>query len=518
MSSSTNHEHLIRTLLRPEAYPWQPAEVELIETHISWLFLAGDRVIKVKRPVHFGFVDHSTPARRRHSCEEEVRLNRRLTDGIYLGIVPIVRLGDRLVVDAAGEPFEWATLMRRLPAERMLDQLLRSGSAPADLADRLADRLVPFHRTAAEWCDGETAGPGIVLSNLDEIGDLTRSTQLALVDGAMRSLLTERHALLQERLDGGWFKDGHGDLRAEHVCLDDDGTIQIFDCVEFNPEIRCADVASDLAFLLMDLDRLQASEIAVQLVERYRERGVDLADAILRFYRGHRALVRAKIALLTGDDALQTHPGMVTEAATYLDLATAAMLVAAPCVIAMTGLSGTGKSTVAASLARATGATLVSSDVTRKELAGLKELERGGNALYSADWNERTYRHLIATADTTIGQGKAVILDATFLEERWRELAAGVAKAAGVPFLLVETVCDEAIARDRIARRSAEGRAVSDADLTVYERQRRRVPPGSVAIPLGAIAVQVDTGADAITQMNPVYEALRRAGLLAPRN
>src|SRR5262249_51448093 len=155
-------------------YPWRPPAVDLVETHISWVFLAGDRVVKVKRPVRFGFVDHSTPERRRHSCEEEVRLNLRLTDGVYLGVVPIVPVQGGFAVDGPGTAVEWAALMRRLPVEGMLDRLIAAGRVPRDLADRLAKRLIPFHQRIAVDCGAEAYGSAralatVLTDNLDEL-------------------------------------------------------------------------------------------------------------------------------------------------------------------------------------------------------------------------------------------------------------------------------------------------------------------------------------------------------------
>jgi len=152
---SVNANALVESLQRPEVYPWWPATVEAIETHISWVFLAGDFVVKVKRPVRFPFVDHRTVEDRRHSCEEEVRLNRRLTTDVYLDVVPIMRSGAGFEVDGSGEPVEWATLMRRLPADRMLDAMIAANSVPPDLADRLASVLIPFHRDSAGRCGEE---------------------------------------------------------------------------------------------------------------------------------------------------------------------------------------------------------------------------------------------------------------------------------------------------------------------------------------------------------------------------
>jgi uncharacterized protein len=165
---------LVDGLLRPEAYPWRPAAVELVETHVSWVFLAGDRVVKVKKPVDYGFVDHTTFESRRRSCEDEVRLNRRVTDGVYLGVVPIVRGAAGYRVDAERTPVEWATLMRRLPAEGMLDALLAAGMIPPGLGDRLAERLIPFHRNGAAFCEGPpdevaAAASAVVTANLTEL-------------------------------------------------------------------------------------------------------------------------------------------------------------------------------------------------------------------------------------------------------------------------------------------------------------------------------------------------------------
>ncbi|MGI8476548.1 MAG: AAA family ATPase [Thermomicrobiales bacterium] len=519
-----SRDDLIRTLLRPEAYPWNPTSVELVETHMSWVFLAGDRVVKIKRPVRFGFVDHSGIGQRRFSCEEEVRLNRRLTDGVYLGTVPVGRHGDRLVVGGEGEPFDWATLMRCLPAERMLDSLLSSGSAPGDLADLLARRLIPFHREAAPRCDRGTGGSeaavrAVVTSNLDELrafaGGPIGAVQFALVEEAMRAFLVDNAPLLRRRVSDGWVREGHGDLRTEHICLDG-GVVQIFDCVEFSRAIRCADVASDLAFLLMDLGRLGAESIGSGLKERYNEARIDLPPPLVRFYRAHRALVRAKIDCLTIAEGLRPHPGLASAAAVHLDLATLSSLTVRPFVIAMTGLSGTGKSTVAAAIARATGADMVASDVVRKELAGVTgSCPAGwGEGLYGAEWNERTYERLLAVAAESLGAGRPAVLDATFLDERWRERAVGLASAASAPFLLVETVCDEQLAAARIAARSAGGRSASDADIAVHDRQRAMRAGSPVAVPSGVVVVRVDTGTEAGGRLDPVFAALNKAGVL----
>jgi aminoglycoside phosphotransferase family enzyme/predicted kinase len=521
---------LVGGLLRPKAYPWRPVAVQLIETHVSWVFLAGDRVVKVKKPVAYGFVDHTTLTSRHQSCTDEVELNRRLTNGVYLGVVPIVH-NDRAGYHVAGEgaPVEWATLMRRLPAERMLDALLALGTPPSCLGDRLANRLIPFHRDIAAPCGGSAsemvAATSAVVKNLEELepfaGRPLGMVQLGLVAEALRGFITERADLLRDRVEAGWIREGHGDLRVEHVCLEPDGELQIFDCVEFSRALRCADVASDLAFLLMDLDRLGAPGTGATLVARYREAGVDLPEALLRFYRAHRALVRAKVDCLSrtsfvGQGERDT---FALEAASYLDLATAAALTVQPALIAMTGLSGTGKSTVATALARALDAVIFASDVVRKELEGQAGPAPAAwkQGLYAPERTEATYERLWELAAQTLAADRTTILDATFLDERRRERLVAVARTAGVPLVLVETVCSEETAFGRILTRSRRGGSRSDATVEVYRRQRAAVQASPPSVPRGAVHVVVDTDADRAVFLEPVLAALHREDIIAPQ-
>ena len=495
---------LVPALLRPEAYPWHPAAVELIETHISWVFLAGEYVVKVKRPVVYPFVDHRSLTSRYQSCEDEVRLNRRLTEEVYLDVLPIVRTPAGCLVGGQGAPIEWATVMRRLPAAGMLEPLLRAGTVPSCLADRLATRLIPFHRACAPVCGRSpataAAATRIVTDNLDEVA-LFRSAplgrvQLQLVTTAMRAFIAERSEFLQRRAAGGWIREGHGDLRAEHVCLEPDGTMQVFDCVEFNLGLRCADVASDLAFLLMDLARLGAPAVAASLLALYRGAGIDLPDDLLRFSWAHRALVRAKVACLSLAFA---SPGrarrLATEAAGYLDLATVAALTVRPVLIVMTGLSGTGKSTVAHRVARALGARRFASDVVRKALAGIEGPAPAawGEGIYGPDLTKETYSQLFALADERLAAGEPVVLDATFLDAAQRVQAAAVAARHGARLVLLETICDEGTVAARLAARTAEGQSASDASFATYRRQRAAVTASPPPVPAGALLIQVNT-------------------------
>lgn len=519
-------------LLDPAAFPWPVEEVRLIETHISWVYLAGERVVKLKRPVELGFVDFRDPARRKQACLDEVRLNQRLTTDVYLGVVPVTASG----VDGQGEPLEWVVVMRRLPAERMLDRLLQEGAAPDDLAERLAERLLPFHggsSTSGGLCpqDPETYLK-VLTDNLAQVAEVTRGicgpAQLAFVDRSMRGLIEAQADLLEARFPI-WLREGHGDLRCEHICLERDA-MQIYDCVEFEIAIRCADVASDLAFLLMDLRRLGAEPVGAELLKRYRAAGFDLPQPVVDLYGAHRALVRAKVAALerSGKDA-DADRSLAFEAGSYLDIATSFACPIPPMLVLVSGLSGSGKSTVAGAIGRATNGVVLSSDRVRKELAGLDPSESAAadwhQGIYTSDWTARTYERLLELACETLTRGQTAIVDATFLDNEQRErfvglcgtLAAGNRPQdalSGCHAIIVWTELDDAIARERIERRARERNTASDATFAIWERQVAQLAETPVSVPDGALAVTVDTGTDGPPSLDAFFLALDEAGLL----
>jgi predicted kinase len=277
-------------------------------------------------------------------------------------------------------------------------------------------------------------------------------------------------------------------------------------------------VASDLVYLLMDLTQLGAGAVAADMLARYRAAGFALPDDLLRFYGTHRALVRVKIACLalTGEDAPHD-AALAATAANYLGMASAAALTVPPALIVMTGLSGTGKSTVAAALARALGVARIATDAVRQELAGRLGLatERWGEGLYAPERTEATYRELFARAGRALAGDAPVILDGTFLDERWRRQAAAVARSRGVPLVLIETICDEDVVMRRLAAREAHPGSLSDATRDTYRRQREAIAAAPPAIPDGAISVRIDTTPETTVDLEPVFAALHREGLVA---
>lgn len=307
---------LLTALARPECYPHHPARVEVVQTHISVVFLAGEVVYKLKKPVRFSFLDYSTLALRQHYCQEEVRLNRRLAPTVYLDVVPVLQNGAEYRVAEGTNPQDAAVVdylvkMRRLPAERMLDSLVAHGQVSGEDIHTLARRLVRFHAAATTDHAGRYGAPEAVWQALADnfqettpfIGQTLSQKQYDLIQGFSRRFFSEHQALFRQRIQQGRIREGHGDLRCEHVCfLDEDLTdesIAIFDCIEFNPSLRTCDVASELAFLAMDLELHGAPALAAELIHTYSTRAKDTdLLRLLPFYQCYRAYVRGKVESL----------------------------------------------------------------------------------------------------------------------------------------------------------------------------------------------------------------------------
>jgi uncharacterized protein len=485
---------LIRAMLDPAFYPDGPAEVRLVQTHISYVFLVGKVVYKVKKPVCFSFLDFSTLDRRRHFCHEEVRLNRRLAPDTYLGVVAICRDAERFRLGGEDDPaaVEYAVQMRHLPDDRAFDRLLDRGEVTPEMIGQLAETLVEFHRRAR--ADEEVTANGdpdivgkIISDNFAGMQPFRNVTVPASDDDAIQSFTRDflaRHAdLFRRRQAERRIRECHGDLHAEHICFAD--PLVIFDCIEFNSEYRYCDVASEIAFLTMDLAYHEHEELAASLVARYS----DLANdpdlfRLVPFYACYRAYVRGKVDSLKSAendvDPTERKAARVS-ASRHFALAYRYTWAYRPCVVAIAGLSGSGKSTVAEALARRTGFTRISSDHVRKELAGLPLTTRSGgpygNGIYTAQFSNRTYETMFDHARSTVTAGGGAILDATFQLAIGRTTARNIAVAHRIPFLLVECRCSDEEVRKRLKRRAREGTDASDADWDVYRGQQRRFEP-----------------------------------------
>jgi aminoglycoside phosphotransferase family enzyme/predicted kinase len=483
---------LIAAMQRPDFYPHRPAEVTLVQTHISYVLLAGERVYKVKKPVRFSFLDFSTLERRRHFCHEEVRLNRRLAPDVYLGVLAACEKGGAFELREGDDPaaVEYVIEMRRLPADRMLDQLLDRNAVTPALIDAIAARLVDFHCRAdaggAVTANGDPAGVLAVLednyANARQFRDVTIS---ARDDDAIqrfaRGFLRTHDALFRRRQAAHRIRDCHGDLHSEHICCSD--PLVIFDCIEFNPQFRYCDVASEIAFLAMDLDYHGHPELTAYFVARYTVHASDQdLTRLVPFYQCYRAYVRGKVDSLKSlePEVSPAERDAARESARrHFALAYRYTWAYNPALVVISGLSGTGKSAVAAALHARTGFVHINSDVVRKRLAGVpvdapakpSAYEAG---IYTPELSTRTYQAVLDEASSALAAGHGVILDATFQLRIGRDAARALARQHGAPFLLVECRCDEEEIRRRLQQRTERGGGPSDADWGVYIEQRHR--------------------------------------------
>jgi len=483
---------IIHQLSSPAAYPHPVETVELHQTHISAVFLAGPYAYKVKKPLNLGFLDFTTLARRRHFCEEEVRLNRRLAPEVYLGVVPITRQAGELRVGGPGEPVEWAVQMRRLPAEQSLLARLLAGEDLRDVLPLLGRHLARFHA-------GADAGPEIAasgrwqvvatnaLENYSQAAPLVARTVspavLSRLEVRTRTVLEQLRPLIEARAARGVPRDTHGDLHLDHVYWfaerEGNAPFAIVDCIEFNERFRHADPVADIAFLAMDLRFHGRREWAETLLDAWFEvRGDSEARALLLFYSAYRAAVRGKVeGFAVGETEV---PG--SERGRALASARAHWLLALglleppqqrPCLVCVGGLPGSGKSTLSRGLAQHAGFTVIASDRVRKERAGLDPEQAApagfGEGLYTALWNERTYAECLRRARHDVLEGGRVLVDASFRDEHRRREFLEEARRLGVPGLLILCRCPEQEALRRLGERRG---GPSDADAAVYRVAR----------------------------------------------
>lgn len=473
---------LIAALSEPASYPGDAGSVEVHQTHISAVFLAGPFAYKIKKPVDFGFLDYRTLERRRHYCEEEVRLNRRLAPGVYLGVVPVAAEGPGVRVEGRGEPIEWAVKMVRLPDASRLGESLRRGEVGRAEVESLAVRLAAFHASAEAGAGVAAYGRFAVVAGnardnfAQSEAHVGRTISRAVFD-RLRALtersLSRLEPLVEARAARGIPRDGHGDLRLDHVYLFPDrpppGDLIVIDCIEFHERFRRADPVADAAFLVMDLIREGRRDLARAFADAYlRAAGDEEGRELLPFYTAYRAAVRGKVE---GIEATEAEVPMAERLAS-LGRARAHWLLALvemespdrrPCLVMVAGLPGTGKSTLAAGLAERSGFRVIRSDVVRKELdaGGL------GSALYSAETTARTYAECLRRAEEALFEGGRVLVDANFRREDQRRAFLDAAMRWGVPGVVLLCRARPEIARGRLDARRGDA---SDADWSVYLR------------------------------------------------
>ena len=458
-----------------------------METHISHVLLTGEFAYKLKKPLNLGFLDFSSLDKRLHACEEEVRLNRRLAPAIYLGVVPITGSPATPRINGTGAPFEYAVKMRQFPPDATLDRLDEDGQLTARHVEAIAATIARFHlgNCARAGADSPWGDPQQVWQPVAQEFFANRATahRRRRPPAARCPATLEReteHArltpLMAERKRDGYIRECHGDLHLGNLAWVDDQLL-VFDCLEFNPELRWIDILSEIAFCTMDLMQRGHTDWAWLFLNAWLEKTGDYDGlALLRYYAVYRALVRAKVAVLrAGQTTGLVHDTALADARTILELATT-LTRPLPLRLDIThGLSGSGKTTVTQIMMQTPGAIRLRSDVERKRLAGLDALARSGSgigqALYAADATRRTYSHLSRLAGAVLDAGWPVIVDATFTARWQRDQLREVAQSRDVAFHILDFQVPVATLRERIIRRASEGSDASEADLNVLQHQ-----------------------------------------------
>ncbi len=513
---------VVAFLQRPDAYPHCPRTVELRETHISWVFLAGRFAYKLKKPVRFDFLDFSSCQRRQTACDAELRLNRRFSPSVYRAVLPVCRQKTgRLSIGGTGEVIDWLVKMRRLDDHRTLDALLKGQSPLRDLRSHVravATHLARFYAIQAPL----TVRTSAFRENLrNHVNDnqcqllkisAAENDTIRRVHGAQKRFLVTHQDVFDDRVRDGRIVDGHGDLRPEHIYLY--GTPLVIDCVEFNADYRTNDIADELAFLAMECDRLGDCSVGGELFAAYHAVSNDLPPPrLIAFYKAYRACVRAKVAALRS----QQQPSQEAERSLrvehdYLHLAERYTSDIEPRLILMVGgWMGTGKSTLATELGQLLSAEVISSDVVRQRRPEVEEDRhdgpRYGAGKYSPTARLANYHSLIAEASAALKRNNVVVLDATFCQTAMRDLAVQFASACGAKPLQVECKCPREIAIARIKDRVIAGGSDSEAVPAFYDLQVAEAESPLSSVPL----MNVDTTLALGQQIAIVLKQVRNA-------
>lgn len=500
---ATASESVRRALAEPAAYPHRPATVEVCETHISWVFLAGELAYKLKKPLVLDFLDYGSPARRLEMCREEVRLNRRLAPDLYLGVRGVAPTADGVELTEETDPraIDFVVEMRRYDETRTLESLLERGELERADVVAVGRTVARFHAAARRAHAGDAPVLAVerrfgrnvheLLGELEQLAEIGRVLAL----GRFAHAFVTAHAdTFQTRLGRGLYREGHGDLRADHVLLD--GGVQIVDCVEFDPEFRELDVADDLAFLVFDLVARGGERFAEQLVQAYRDAGGDAGeDWLIAFHAVYRALVRAKVALVRVRQLPAGGAAHGSASAQARDLILIAERFAwqarLPLVIVVCGAPASGKSFLARELAAISGLPHLSSDATRKRLAGIRSTERAAAETYGQEWNRRTYAELGRRAASAVSERGGAVVDATFRHLADRQTFASALDALA-PQLFVECRAPRAVLGERAVRRERERGRISDADREIVMREYATWEPLDEVPPDAHLALRTD--------------------------
>jgi hypothetical protein len=451
----------------------------MVQTQMSFVFLTGNYTYKTKKPVNLGYLDYTTLQKRLHFCRQELELNRRLCPGAYLDVLPITDSKEGIKVGGSGETIEYTVKMKQLPQDRMMDVLLKKDGVTPEMLGQVAALMSAFHSKATT--NAEIASYGslqMIKTNTYEnfsqtekyIGVIIPERTFGFIKDYTNQFIQRNSQAFNRRVSEGRIRDCHGDLHAAHICFG--GEIYIYDCIEFNDRFRYSDVASEIAFLAMDIDRYGRADLSTAFVDAYLKASGDKGIAgLLDFYKCYRAYVRGKVACFKYDDPyIKDKDSILAEAKLYFSLAYK-YADKRPVVIVVTGLIGSGKTTTADEAGRGLGYTVLSSDIIRKELAGVPATEwhydEIDNGLYSPEFTRKTYEELRRRTRELLTAGRSVVLDASFKKRSDRLAAQEMARTAGAGFLVIECRANDKTIKKWLEDRQRKG-SVSDGRWEIY--------------------------------------------------
>ncbi|PLP55626.1 aminoglycoside phosphotransferase [Mesorhizobium loti] len=473
-----NQEPVIEMLSNPASYG-EPGPVERIETHISQIFLVGLRAFKLKRAVRLPYVDFSTPALRLTACQKEVELNAETAPGLYAGVRRITHDGDRIALDGTGELIDAVIEMVRFDQSRLLDRMAVAGKLTPGLMTQVARMVVLYHRGVPAVHSGSgSSNIGGVL-DINSAGFATShvfdTAEVEALTETFRATLARHSCLLDEREAAGRVRRCHGDLHLRNICLLNEEP-HLFDCIEFNDQIATIDILYDLAFLLMDLWHRGFPHFANLVMNRYLDEADDEDGfVLLPFFMAVRAAVRAHVTATQVEEGSQDDARLTAEARSYFELARSLLTETPPRLIAIGGLSGSGKTTVAEAIAHGIGAPpgarIIESDRIRKALHGVPAETRLPDKAYRPEVSERVYRQIAWRSDLILAQGGCVLADAVFDKPGNRDSIERVARDRSVPFAGFWLTADPSILWSRIRERKDNP---SDATVDILSRQLQR--------------------------------------------
>ncbi|MBD2579169.1 AAA family ATPase [Oscillatoria sp. FACHB-1406] len=473
---------IIQQMQQPEFYPHPVKEpIELLQTHASYVFLTGDYTYKIKKSVNFGFFDYSTLEKRQHFCQEELRMNRDLAPEIYLEVLPITCDGERYTLQGKGAIIEYAIKMRQFPQTMLWSHLFEQGELTIEWMEELGRTVAAFHQSAKTNDYIRSFGEvEKIKAAFDEnyqqsepyIGRVQTQQQFEETKQFSDRFFECERDLLKQRQARGKIREVHGDLHLKNICLWE-GKVRLFDRIEFNEEFRFVDTMYDVAFAVMDLEARGRVDLGNAFLNTYLERTGDWEGLqVLPLYLSRQAYVRAKVNSFLLDDAAvpPEEKEKAKEAAeNYYRLAWNYTKTHRGRVAMMSGLSGSGKSTVARQLGREWGAIHLRSDAVRKHLAGLDLQERGDDTIYTPEMNQKTYGRLLELAEMLVQRGFSAILDAKYDRVALRKPVVELCESLQVPLQILYCNAPLDVLRDRVAARSGD---ISDATPELLARQR----------------------------------------------